>query len=578
VTPEKTPDTPAPAEEKPAEEKPAARPAVRPPADGTPAEPAVDPKFKPLEEEKEDQPTETLEEEAAKSEAPPDKDAKFKPLSEEEVAKEKAKRAFVKGELASFIGSTKLVTKNNRIGVRLGYRQLDLVHYVTLNPEADMRFGKLEFGLGVPLALEIFNGEWDEAKDEPVGFDDAGSLRTEDWDEPGEYVRFIRYLRYGKKEDRLYFNLSQVASTSIGHGALMRRYSVNIDPDSTRLSAELDMYNDYAGFEIVTNSVVDWDLFGGIAFVKPLSFFMDSPVARSLSIGFTYLADRHAPVTLTTQTDPTVNPYWVLGTGRPEVSSDAFLHGMGVDMEIKILKTENVDLKPFIDYSWFMPSDPSGGEFEPDGGGGLTIGLLGRLNYGRDPVHALRTIAEFRYFSATYLPGYFDTFYEIQRFISSQRYRSYAQDTAGLPPSKFTDVFHNRKEDDSHLGFYLEFNYAIVEYLALTLALEGSDAEGGNHFLAHLEVPALSWLQFFASYHQRSMEGLSDLFSSSGNDKNVFAAARLRALPFLFINFRYFYTFELNDGYADLDRPDRQYRYYDNIHGWMADFELGWEF
>jgi hypothetical protein len=113
---------------------------------------------------------------------------------------------------------------------------------------------------------------------------------------------------------------------------------------------------------------------------------------------------------------------------------------------------------------------------------------------------------------------------------------------------------------------------------AFTLALEGSDAEGDNHFVAHIEVPALSWLQFFASYHQRGMRDLGDLFSTAGGDKLAYLAARLRSLPFLFFNFRYFHVFELVDGYREISGYERQYRFYEGVHGWTVDVELGWEF
>ncbi|HUU01100.1 MAG TPA: hypothetical protein VM425_06670 [Myxococcota bacterium] len=509
--------------------------------------------------------------------------------AEKEETKEKTKEEaagpkgghFIKGELADFIGSNKLVTKNNRIGVRLGYRKVNLAHYATIDPEADFRIWKFQFGLGVPLALEIFDGAWDDSKNEPVGFDDAGDFRKEDWNEPSEYVRFIRYLRFGRKEDHFFFNLSQYSSTTIGHGPLMRRYNVNVDPNSTRLAVEMDMYNDYAGFEFVGNDVVNWDLFGAIAFVKPLSLFMDNPTARSLSLGVTYIADRHAPVTLKTLTDPSPNSYYLTGTDRPEINSSAFLHALGVDMEIKVLKTASVDLKPYVDYSWFMPASPDGANPpDPEGGGGFTAGILGRFNFGSDPVNAIRAILEFRSFSSNYLPGYFDTFYEVQKFVDSSRYKKYAGEQGRLPPTKFEDVFIDRKGGDRHLGFYAEFTYSLVDYLALTLALEGSDADGGNNFLAHLEVPALSWLQFFTSYHHRAMDSLGNLFSSEGGNRIIFAAARMRVLPFLFINFRYHYTFQLREDFADLtgDGLEQRYRFYEAMHGWLADLELGWEF
>ncbi len=487
---------------------------------------------------------------------------------------------FVKGELGDFIGANTLLAKNMRAGLRLGYRQLDLKHYFTLNPEADLRIWKFEFGLGLPLALELFDGAWDAARAAPTGFTNAGAFRSEDWNEADEYVRFLRYLRFGKKEDRLFLHLSQSASTTIGHGPLMRRYNVNIDPDSTRLAGELDMYNDYGGFEFVTNSLVHWNLLGMIAFVKPLSWFLDSDRAKSLSLGLSYVVDRQAPVTVKTMSSPTTNPFFLLGTDRPNAELGARLQAMGVDLEFKLLKTRQIDIKPFIDYSWFMPATPAGGEFVPSGGGGLTLGVLGRFNFGHRPVQALRAILEFRSFSACYLPGYFDTFYEVQKFVAHNRYRESASNSASLPPTKFQDVFVDRKGSDRHLGFYLELSYALVDLLSVSLALEGSDAASGNNFLAHLEVPALDWLKFFASYHHRSGNRLVDLLTAESGSRMAFASARLTVLPFLFFNLRYHYTFELREEFQDLtgDGLEQRTRLYHASHGWLADLELGWEF
>ncbi len=536
-----------------------------------------------------------------KKEKSPEKKTEKK-IAEEQNKKKKQqdakhpKHKFVKGELSSFLGSSKLVTKNNRVGLRLGWQQIDLVQYLTINPEIDLRFGDLSFGVGVPLALEMFDGNLKENDDWTAGFDNMGAFRTQDWDEWQEYARIIRYLTYGHKEDHFYLNLSQVGSNSLGHGAIMRRYSVNIDPDSTRLAGQLDMYNDYAGFELMTNSVVSWDIFGVLGFIKPLSLFLDSDMARSFSMGFTYTADRAAPVLVATkQQDASsgAKPFYALGDARPDVASDAFLHAMGVDMELKVLKTEHLDIKPFVDFSWMMPGTPSGpgANLSPEGGNGFTAGVLGRFNFGQDTIHALRVIAEFRTFSSTYLPGYFDTFYEVQKYFAHQRYEQVGKaqcpgtispddQRVCLPPTKFNEIFVQRKGQDRHIGFYAEFNYSIVDSLSLTLALEGSDADLGNNFLAHLEVPALDWLQFFVTFQQRSMGDLSNLFSNDSSDKILFAAARLHLLPFLFINFRYYHTWMLRDGAKDLngDGLEDAYRMYLPYHAWMGDLELGWEF
>jgi hypothetical protein len=153
-------------------------------------------------------------------------------------------------------------------------------------------------------------------------------------------------------------------------------------------------------------------------------------------------------------------------------------------------------------------------------------------------------------------------------------------DHNGLPYTKFYDVFVNRKGQDRRYGFYLEFNYALVGKVALTLALEGSNAAQGNNFLAHLEVPVLDWLQFFVSFHQRAMQSMGDLFSLDASDKILYTALRLKLLPFLFINARYFHTFEIQEGGKDLngDNLEENYRYYMPGNIFEGDIEFGWEF
>jgi hypothetical protein len=558
------PALPPEASASPAATSPAVQPApVAPAADSGPA-PSVPAAL----------PVENPREQAAEARLP-----KGQEVPPEVKEPEKKAAPFVKGELADFVGSTKLVTANNRLGVCFGYRRLDTKHFATISPEADFRIWRLEVGLGVPLSVEIFDGAIDSSTKETIGFANAGSLRSEDWNEPSEYLRFLRYLRLGKKEDRLFIDLSQYASKTIGHGALMRRYNVNVDPDSTRLSFELDAYNDYGGFELVGNDLVQWDVFGVLGFLKPLSFFLDGTLARSLSLGFTYAADRHAPVALVTQTSPSVNRYWIEGTDKPEVASSAFLQGMGVDLELKVLRTEHLDIKPYLDYSWFIPGQPGGSSsLDPHGGGGFTLGVLGRLSFGESIRQGLRAVAEFRSFSATYQPGYFDTFYEIRKFLAHTDYRA-ASASGGLPPTKFVDTFVNARGQGRRLGYYLELSYSLVDKAAVTLAWEGADYARSHNLLAHLEVYALKWLQFFASFQHRNAGTVGDLLGSSG-DRIVFAAARLRLLPFLFVNGRYFHTFELAEDYRDVtgDGLLQHVRLYRLDHSWSTDVELGWEF
>ncbi|WP_316376713.1 hypothetical protein, partial [Enterobacter hormaechei] len=143
--------------------------------------------------------------------------------------------------------------------------------------------------------IEIINFDTD-----PVTAN-AGRLRVEDYDSFHDFGRVLKYISYGRKEDQIYISAGQRYASSVGHGAITRRYSPSINIDYPRASAQVDMYNDYGGFELMTNDVLEWNQLSGLAFFKPLSFFKpQNLLAKTFSIGFTGALDWRAPYTLST--------------------------------------------------------------------------------------------------------------------------------------------------------------------------------------------------------------------------------------------------------------------------------------
>ncbi len=160
----------------------------------------------------------------------------------------RVKRQFIKGELTN-LGSDKLVVADSRFGIGFGYAHLDNSSYLAISPEIDLHFGdQVALGIGVPLNIRAYAD----------GFYDTGKirLRKHDYDNPSDYARILRFLTVNRKEDQFYLNISQVIAGSIGHGALVRRYSGNVDQNITRVGAELDAYWKYGGFEAYVGDVV----------------------------------------------------------------------------------------------------------------------------------------------------------------------------------------------------------------------------------------------------------------------------------------------------------------------------------
>lgn len=477
-------------------------------------------------------------------------------------AERAAPSEFVKGELSVYLGSDRLTVKNTRIGVSAGIDRFGPAFYLLVEPMVDLRFldAKLGIGLGVPLRLELVSLATNPATGQPFLTQNLGRVRREDWLTYHDAGRVLKYVTYGRKEDRLYISAGQRYSSSIGHGTLVRRYAPNINIDYPRASAQVDMYNDYAGFELMTNDLLEWNQLAAIAFVKPLSFFKpDNLLAKSLSIGVSGGLDWKAPYQLETdasgvrQTDE---------YGRLRSSFRA-AKLFGVDAEVKVVKTEHVDIKPYVDYSMLV-----------DGEGGFTAGALGRFNAGKDTVHAFRVVVETRFLGSKYAPSYFDTFYEIDRFtFLAKDFRNPGDVFANFVPKQ---RYLLETGLGQRFGYYVEGSWGVRNVVGLTFALEGVSNSKATNFVAHLEVPVLSFLQVFGSYYLRGVESWAELgyddtrgvLGLFGDKAIAFAGARLKILPFLFINGRAYKTFRMN---PNLQRFDNQF-------GFVVDLEVGYEF
>jgi len=454
---------------------------------------------------------------------------------------------FVKGELSAFLGSDRLTVKNNRIGVSAGVDQFGSAYYLLVEPQVDLRFfdAKWGVGFGVPLRIELLSFERD-AEGEPFRY--LGRIRKGDWDTFHDFGRLLKYVNYGRKEDNLYVNIGQRYASTIGHGTIQRRYAANIDIDYPRVSAEVDAYNDFGGFELFTNDILAWNQLAGIAFIKPLWFLKsDNLLVKSLSLGVSGGLDWDAPLKLRT------NGLGVRQIADGRLLADSAPAGIvGFDVEMKVYKDDNIDVKPYVDYSFLV-----GGE------GGLTIGALGRFNVGKSIVSAFRLVAELRILGSHYKPGYFDTFYEVERFI---------YDDVGRNQLGFFDY---RTKLDAILngglgarqGYYFEASWGIRNAVGVTLSLEGVSNSAAKNFVAHVEVPLLSFLQVFGSFYKRRFGDFAE-FGKLDEKTVLFAGARLKILPFFFINGRVYKAFRVN--------PDVQR--YDNQLGFVIDAELGYEF
>lgn len=466
---------------------------------------------------------------------------------------------FIKGEFAH-AGVIRLVPNRSFIGARVGALIQDDKIYLSVAPKADLRFleGRLTLGLEVPLNLEMYSLQ--SAADSGSGgggFDNAGKIREGDYDEARDFVKFLRYLTYGKKEDNLYVNVGQLYAATLGHGQAMRRYAGNVDINQTRVGLEVDAYGDYGGFEFFLADVTRGNVFGALGFVKPLSFFTDNPMAKSFSVGVSWTTDQKAPYELVRQDavgTATTGAVVSADDGsplNPPLTKTRAVNILGVDAELKVLKTESIDLKTYADFSMLQGS-----------GSGITVGVLGRFNFrvGKT-VHLLRTRLELRTYDSNFVPSYFDSLYEFQKY-------QFTPDLDAFDATYTTKLeFIRDRVGPRRYGVYAEATYSIPDWFVVAAVFETESEGQDQHLMLHAEIP-WSWLQLFVTYHQRN---LSTPFTLDQNDL-IYAGGRLKILPILFVNGRVQKTFAW-----DPAAFDNIGAYGDDLN-FQVDVEFGWQF
>ena len=199
--------------------------------------------------------------------------------------------------------------------------------------------------------------------------------------------------------------------------------------------------------------------------------------------------------------------------------------------------------------------------------------------------HALRFRLEGRTFAPTYLPSYFNTLYEIDRF----QYGVTDRNSRATLPTKI-GFLASQSAEPWRAGFYTELSYAWVDAFGITAVYEDAAAlgDGGpvraRNIALHAETGGLGFLQLFATYHYRTFDNFGGIFSFNTDNEILYAGGRLEILPILFINIAAQRSFRVGFKEDDLafqtDAKGNRFSSigFENVWSGTADVELGWQF
>ena len=371
-------------------------------------------------------------------------------------------------------------------------------HYrISFRPEISFS----EIGVGLDLNLD---------------FDSQGKLRTENFNEASDYLSIIRYIRYGLKNDPVFVKVGALDYYTLGHGTIMQHYNNSPTYDNRRIGLVADIDFGKFGVESIMGSFSPAGVFGVRGYVRPLQFSSaaDIPVIGNLEVGASFVTDinENAGI-LNGKYDAVKNEFNV-------TEDDVSISIIGVDLGLPLLSSSLADITLYVDYSKII-----------DFGSGIATGVM--FDFNLSSLLQVSAKLERRFNFGKYIPSYFNSLHEIERFRVDA-----AADTFTSKAQILNSVTENRN------GFYGDLLVRVLNLFDVYGSYQRLDKEsksGELNLRAAIEPESAPFV-LRVGYDKIKIESEKDIFTL--NDRSyLFAEAGYKPVEYLLVSIVYSWTY-----------------------------------
>jgi hypothetical protein len=369
----------------------------------------------------------------------------------------------------------------------------EMFYLVTLTPE--LAFGKL--GLGLDLNFRI---------------NKQGKIRQGDYVHFSDFLRIIRYGRWGQKGDPFYIRVGALDYSRIGHGFIVYNYRNSASYDLRRTGIELDADFDKYGFESVYSDVTSASLLALRGYVRPLKFTPAAkiPIIGGFEIGATYATDL----------DKTSNRTFGHVGGLPSTAiatekSGSPMAVYGVDAGLPLLSLASLKSTLYGDLA----------KIKGYGNGGA-VGI--DMNFYGMGLLRIGAKYERRWLGDQFLPSYFDALYEHDRYIMT--------DTANFMSKASSLPFVKKSQ-----GYYGEITISILNTFNIVGGYQAPvGVKNQGVFHAELQTPAvIPQIVIDGGFDKRNIGPLFKLDENS----ILYAELGYKPIPYMIVSMLYQWTF-----------------------------------
>ena len=364
------------------------------------------------------------------------------------------------------------------LDVGVGFSQIAEDSFIDTNLGFTFGLGKFSFGLLVPLRIRVI--------DDPPENDSA--IREQDWDEASDYMRVLRFVQYGSRQDTFFARAGELSGVVLGHGTIVSGYNNVVDVNHFQWGLTGAVNLNIGGSEVLLDNLIDPDIMGLRLYVRPWQFIDPESYWTNLAFGVSLIGDIDAPQSLQLATDGT----FVVDDEHNLVVAESEGTGvLGFDVELQAFTNDLVSLTPYTDVNVHLGH-----------GTGLYIGNLANFSF-TDAV-ALNTRLEFRVLGEGHYPTYFDDLYELERLL----FRPLDPTGQRRPKLQVLDL----DPPDSRLGWYGEGTLGILGMVFVTAGYEDYQGDDNSSFFARLALSNLGPVTLGAYYVNQNFDGVGEFF------------------------------------------------------------------
>jgi hypothetical protein len=376
-------------------------------------------------------------------------------------------------------------------------------HYrVSFRPEISFS----QVGIGLDLNLD---------------FDSEGKLRTENFNEASDYLSIIRYIRYGLKNDPVFIKVGALDYYTLGHGSIMQHYNNSPTYDNRRIGLVVDLDLGKFGIESIMGSFSPAGVFGVRGYVRPLQLTSasDIPIISNLEVGTSFVTD------LNENAGVIAGIYIPIDEEFKVTSDTGAISIVGFDIGLPLLNSSVTDITLYADYSKII-----------NFGSGIATGVM--LDFNFSTLLNISAKLERRFNSGKYIPAYFNSFHEIERFkVDSSKVATDPEAFASKANTLFNSI-------ENMNGFYGDLLVRVLGLFDIYGSYQRLDKESKSGILNLRTAiePESAPFVLRAGYDKINIQSEKDLFTLDDRSY-LFTEVGYKPVEYILVSIVYSWTY-----------------------------------